>query len=840
MTSRILAALVAIFFVVPHGFAQSRADGQADSVTSIDGDGNGTFTGSYTHVSGTSAPHPWFRFFAAAGQTVTIDVQTPGWTSLVWIYDVFDDDAQIGDQRTIDYSNAIDQGGVSNSYTVSFIPPSDGQYIVQLDSWVGGSGAYTVTVTGAGLPVVDLSISKTAPATALAGTQISYPITVAQPNIATFRSIPFNFTDISGTGTPVSLSDDQLSPAIALPFTFEFAGQMKNQLFISSNGFLSFSGDVNGCCSGQAIPSAGLPNDHISIFWEDLDPVGGGGGIFHETVGTAPNRSFIVQYNQVEHFPSGTPVTMQVLLHEGSNNIEFQYQDAPSDGGVHTVGIENSDGSAGLEIANGNVSYSTTGFLIEQVVTATGVNVTDALPAGTTFVSASGCTNAPSGPVVSCDLPDVAPGGSVNASFTVSIDSSFTGTLDNTASVAADQTDGDPSNNDSTASTTVGAEADLAVTKTGPATAVAGTQVTYDITVTNNGPSDAQSVQVADPTPAGYTFASATAPCGGGFPCALGTVSAGGSVAFSVTYDIDPATTGGVTNTATVSSTTTDPNGGNDSASATTTVSGEADLGVVKTGPASAVAGGQVTYTITVDNAGPSVASSVSLADPTPAGYTFSSATAPCAGGFPCALGDLAPGATVAVDVTFDVDPSTTGDVTNTASVSSPTTDPNAANDSSSATTTIGADADLSIVKTVDNNAVQQGEAVTYTLSVSNAGPSDATNVVITDNLPQGQVLVSTSGCFEDPSGAPTCSIGTVAAGSTVAVTLTAQVQRATGLQTNTASVDSDTTDPVSANNTGSVGVVASFSIPTLGTWGLIALMLTLMIAGGVQVRRMI
>ncbi len=962
MSIRILAALVAVFFLVPDGLAQSRADGQADSVTSIDGDGDGTFTGSYTHVSGTAAPHPWFRFSAAAGQVVTIDVQTPGWTSLVWIYDVFDDDAQIGDQRTIDYSNAIDQGGVANTYTVSFIPPSDGQYIVQLDSWVGGSGAYTVTVSGAVMGFVDLSISKTAPATAVAGTQITYSLDVAAAGGAagTFAPVPANFTDISATGTPVSLSDDAVSGDIPLPFSFDFQGQAKNDIRISSNGFLTFSPQTNnGCCSGQAIPNPAPPNDVIAFFWVDLNPAAGG-QIDYQTLGTAPNRRFIVQFTGVPHFGGGGgPVTAQAILYEGSNDIEFQYVSAPPDGSPTTVGIENADGTIALQIANAAVSYSNEGFLIQQqsTPTATGVSVSDPLPAGTTFVSATGCTNTPSGPVVSCDLADIPPGGSASASITVAIDPSFTGTLDNTATVAADQADSDSSNDSSTASTVVGAEADLAVTKTGPAsaiagssvtytvtvtnngpstassvsvddptpagytfvsatapcaggfpcplgdmmpgsavafdvtyatspsaggsvvtntatassptfdpnggndsgsatttlgaeadlaitksgpaTAIAGTQVTYDITVTNNGPSDATSVSVADPTPAGYTFASATAPCAGGFPCALGTVAAGANVAFQVTYDIDPATTGGVTNTATVSSATTDPNGANDSASATTTVSGEADLGVIKTGPASAVAGGQVTYTITVDNAGPSQGASVSLADPTPAGYTFASATAPCAGGFPCALGDMAPGATVAVDVTFDVDPSTTGDVTNTATVSSPTTDPNATNDSSSATTTIGADADLSIVKTVDNNAVQQGETVTYTLAVSNAGPSDATNVVITDNLPQGQVLVSTSGCFEDPSGAPTCSIGTVAAGSTVAVTLTAQVQRATGLQTNTASVDSDTTDPVSANNTGSVGVVASFSIPTLGSWGLIALMLTLMVAGGLQVRRM-
>ena len=468
---------------------------------------------------------------------------------------------------------------------------------------------------------------------------------------------------------------------------------------------------------------------------------------------------------------------------------------------------------------------------------ATAVSVADPAPVGFLFNSAT----APCAGGFPCALGTMTPGQVIAFDVVFDISPSAGGTSAvNTATVSSSTTDPNAANDTASVTTAIGAEADMGITKTGPATAIAGTSVTYDITVTNNGPSDAAAVSVADPPPAGYTFASATAPCAAGFPCAIGAVGAGASVAFQVTYDIDPATTGAVVNTATVSTSTTDPNGANDSASATTTVAAEADLGITKTGPATATAGTPVTYTISVNNAGPSTATAVSVDDPTPAGFTFASATAPCAGGFPCALGTMAPTDVITFDVTFDVDPTTDGDVINTATVSSGVTDPNAANDSSSVTTTVSAEADLSMVKTVDDAAVQLGETVIYTLSVTNAGPSAATNVVITDNLPEGQVLVSTSGCFEDPTGAPTCSIGTVAAGTTVAVTLTAQIQRATGVQTNTASVTSDAPDPDGANNAGSVIVIASFSVPTLGAWGLIALMLALMIIGGVQVRRML
>jgi hypothetical protein len=177
-----------------------------------------------------------------------------------------------------------------------------------------------------------------------------------------------DFNDISGTGTEVVLGDDQVSTSIPLPFTFGFFGVDKNEIFISSNGFLAFSsGTGSGCCTGQPIPSTGQPNDIIAMYWEDLDPdSGNAGNIYYQTVGTAPSRQFIVQFQDVEHFGGAPLVTMQAKLYECTNEIELQYVDATSDGGTHTVGIENADGTAGLEIANGDVSFSNEGFLISQ------------------------------------------------------------------------------------------------------------------------------------------------------------------------------------------------------------------------------------------------------------------------------------------------------------------------------------------------------------------------------------------------------------------------------------------------------------------------------------------
>ena len=112
-------------------------------------------------------------------------------------------------------------------------------------------------------------------------------------------------------------------------------------------------------------------------------------------------------------------------------------------------------------------------------------------------------------------------------------------------------------------------------------------------------------------------------------------------------------------------------------ATSSVTLTPSADLQVTKSGPANAVAGTNVVYTITVTNAGPSDAAGVTVADPTPPGLTFVSNAGDCTTAFPCNLGTLPPAATRTITATFAI-PSgyTTPDpIANTATVSSPTPD---------------------------------------------------------------------------------------------------------------------------------------------------------------------
>ena len=160
--------------------------------------------------------------------------------------------------------------------------------------------------------------------------------------------------------------------------------------------------------------------------------------------------------------------------------------------------------------------------------------------------------------------------------------------------------------------------ADLAITKSvSPDPALAGLPLVYTLTVSNGGPADADSVSLADVLPVGLTGAtyctgSGCDPTGGSAwssPLDLGTLSAGSSVVVRIGADLPADTPDGTTlsNTATVSSATTELDPSDDSASASTTVSATADLAIALAGPATATAGAAAgfDYVMTVSNAGP-------------------------------------------------------------------------------------------------------------------------------------------------------------------------------------------------------------------------------------------
>jgi hypothetical protein len=164
------------------------------------------------------------------------------------------------------------------------------------------------------------------------------------------NSIPFAFTDISGTGTQLFGAgvDDTSLPA-ALGFTFDFYGSSYSSVFVSTNGLLTF-GSANSSFTNQQL-AIGPTQAAIAPLWDDLH-TGTVGAVYYATTGAPGSRIFTTQWDDVRHFSSSGSCcgTFQSVLFEGSNVIEFRYADVDfnipgfSFGNNATVGI--SGGSA--------------------------------------------------------------------------------------------------------------------------------------------------------------------------------------------------------------------------------------------------------------------------------------------------------------------------------------------------------------------------------------------------------------------------------------------------------------------------------------------------------------
>lgn len=461
---------------------------------------------------------------------------------------------------------------------------------------------------------------------------------------------------------------------------------------------------------------------------------------------------------------------------------------------------------------------------------ATGVVVRDLLPAGLTFVSATASRGAYDPVAGLWSVSTVANATAETLTITARVSQISNAAIVNRAEVAAsDQFDPNSTpnnasgteNDEASATITPVPQADLTAAKSAPAKLNPGANAVYKLTVRNLGPSAAQAVQLLDPTPAGLTLVSVT---GGGctaLPCTVGTLGPGESRTVDVTYSVNfPATAGNISNTVSVSSSTADPAPGNNSATTLTPVANEADLKVEKTGPTSVVPGQTAEYSLTVTNLGPSTAPAVTLTDPTPSGLSRQISSAPCAGGFPCNLGDLAVGATVTVTSRYLLPASASGSapIVNIATVSSSAIDADPSNNSGRAQTAVEPPkSDLSITKIGPAN-VLKGETVSFTLSVNNAGPSDAANAVIADPTPAGLTLISVTG---DCTALP-CALGTLPVGVTKTVRVTYQVplnysgSANPAAIDNTATVKSDSADPDAGNNSATFTTLATTPPPIL------------------------
>jgi uncharacterized repeat protein (TIGR01451 family) len=295
---------------------------------------------------------------------------------------------------------------------------------------------------------------------------------------------------------------------------------------------------------------------------------------------------------------------------------------------------------------------------------------------------------------------------------------------------------------------------------------------------------------------------------------------------------------------------------GNNSVSASATVSASADLAVGGSGPATIAAGNNITYTITLANNGPSDAQNVALTDATPAGATFVSrnqgsgpqfsCTSPPVGStgtIVCTIATLASGATASFTIVDSVNPAGSGGtIMNTATVTSTTSDATPGNNSVNAATMVSAGAvELTITNAPSAPPYQTGLPIAYAIVVSNSGPAAAADVVVTDIIPLGTTFNAVTATQGSCNGTSTviCSLGTLASGSSATISLVLTLPATPGPLSNTASVTSSNPDTNPANNSSTpmVSVIAAAAIPAVSPLVLLLLALTMTLLGVTRLR---
>ena len=521
----------------------------------------------------------------------------------------------------------------------------------------------------------------------------------------------------------------------------------------------------------------------------------------------------------------------------------------------------------GLALSASPVSVPASGTLTYTAAVSNGgpnvagtVTASITLSPNVTYQSASGggWTCGAAGQLVTCSRTSAALGAQPDISIVTRVTGAVTGTVTSTGVVAlgGGATDYDNSNDASSANATITSGTDLEITKTASAALLAsGQAMSFTLAPRNLGPFSATSVTVSDSLPAGFSGISAA---GTGWTCSVSgqdvsctrasyAVGAANNITINATAPVVVALTA-ATNTASIASATPDGNAGNDSGSVGVSIVPDGvDLELTKTKSPNPVAqGSNMVSTVRVTNHGPRAAASgeVRVIDTLPAGEsysgTFSGSNWTCAAqvgqDVTCTYNAaLAVGAS-ASDLLLTTTATAAGTLGNTACASytdsgASLSDPIGGNNCASASalsTAAPASLDLQLAKSADTGLLAwNAPTITYTLTVTNAGPGAATGVVLTDPIPgyiAGKTVVAaalsggTSTATFACSGGSTVSCsqngGSMASGSTAVFTVTVtrpvldSAAQPGNVWTNSASVTStDQGDTNPANNSASANV---------------------------------
>jgi uncharacterized repeat protein (TIGR01451 family) len=396
----------------------------------------------------------------------------------------------------------------------------------------------------------------------------------------------------------------------------------------------------------------------------------------------------------------------------------------------------------------------------------------------------------------------------------------------------------------------------LTLTKTASAASfVAATPASYTLSVQNTGSAATTAVAtVTDNIPASLTLGTLPANCTAAGQTVTCTIASGLAVNATVNFviPVTPTATAipGVTNTASVS-------GGGDagcpaaarcSSTITTPVQGP-NVALAKTAnPATGtlvVVGNTITYTLQATVSDAPLTAAFQLTDTLGAGLLRGAVTAgpfTCGASEPlvCSLPSGTATGSYSLSYMATVQSGATGAVSNSVTISGSGGDPDPVC-SPCITTHPLAIADLQVIKTVDQMTPSFGQVINFTLQVRNNGPDAATNVVVTDALPSGYDLLSTTPS-QGSYSAPLWTVGNLAVGQSETLVMQVRV-RATGDYRNVATVRGDQRDPIDNNNADAVGPTPPSNprpavIPVDAPWALLSLVLLVFGVAGLQMRR--
>ncbi len=529
---------------------------------------------------------------------------------------------------------------------------------------------------------------------------------------------------------------------------------------------------------------------------------------------------------------------------------------------VSTVGDVNSNNDSGanfsavgvvdLKLSKSHIANFTAGtngvytFTVKNegnTRTVQSIVVRDTLPSGLAFVRgpsggpASDWSCIPISAEVDCVRSSSLPAGTSSSfDITVSVGDSAVPGVTNTATVT---TAGDlNATNDSASDPTIvnaAPKPDLFLTKSHFGRFTAGSNGKYTLTVKNLGTAGTTDrIFVTDVLPAGLQFVSGPSGSGADWSCFAMTnevtcvnlrdLTPGASSTIELTVSVGDAAVPSVTNTATVT-TAGDSDPSNNTASDTTVVAPQPrpDLSLVKSHVGDFTAGVNGIYTLTVKNIGDARNTDrIFVKDLLPAGLQFvSGPSGPSADWLCFALAnevtcayqrDLPPGASSSIQITVSVGDAAVPAVTNTATVTT-AGDNNATNDTASDFTRVAEAADLGIRVTGTPDPVFPGSNLTYTIIVTNYGPSTAKGISMQDILPDKSQFVSlTSAEFTcgTPSGralgfALNCTLPSLPSQAAATIVVVTRALGPPGTLNNTATVSSLTPDRALTNNTDSV-----------------------------------